>query len=172
MNYAILPAGRQPPQDIYAVIEIPAQADPIKYEVNKEYGVLMVDRFMPAPMFYPANYGFIPGTSAGDGDPLDVLVVTPNALMPGSMIRCRPVGVLQMHDEAGEDAKIIALPHRKVSTAYAGIEEVTDLPELLRNQIIHFFTYYKTLESGKWVKIDQWAGREAAEVMIRASLPK
>ena len=129
-------------------------------------GALLVDRFMATPMFYPANYGFIPHTLADDGDPLDVLVVTPYPVQAGSVIRCRPVGVLNMEDEAGGDAKLVAVPHDKLTQTYHNVREIEDLPELLRDQIRHFFENYKDLEAGKWVKIDRWGNAEEARAEI------
>ncbi len=166
MNFDNIPAGKNLPDDIYVAIEIPANSSPIKYEIDKTMGAVLVDRFMATPMFYPANYGFIPHTLADDGDPLDVLVVTPYPVSPGAVIRCRPVGVLNMEDEAGEDAKLVAVPHDKLTTLYREVQEVTDLPELLRAQIQHFFENYKDLESGKWVKVKGWDNADAARRAI------
>lgn len=143
MSYSKIPAGKDLPNDIYVAIEIPANHAPIKYEIDKDTDCLFVDRFMATPMFYPANYGFIPNTLADDGDPLDVLVVTPYPVAPGSVIRARPVGVLHMTDEAGGDAKLIAVPHDKLSVLYKDVKEYTDLPALLLEQIKHFFENYK-----------------------------
>ncbi|MDX1587544.1 MAG: inorganic diphosphatase [Oleiphilaceae bacterium] len=171
MNFDKIPAGKNPPEDIYVAIEIPANATvPVKYEIDKDMGALLVDRFMASPMFYPANYGFIPHTLADDGDPLDVLVVTPYPVQPGSVIRCRPVGVLNMEDEAGDDAKLVAVPHDKLTTAYLDVKDVDDLPQLLRDQIKHFFENYKTLEKGKWVKVRNWDNAEAARKAITDSV--
>ncbi|MFE8070659.1 inorganic diphosphatase [Marinobacteraceae bacterium S3BR75-40.1] len=170
MLFDNIPAGKNPPEDIYVAIEIPANGAPIKYEIDKEMGAVLVDRFMATPMFYPANYGFIPHTLADDGDPLDVLVVTPYPVQPGSIIRCRPVGVLNMEDEAGEDAKLVAVPHHKLSPLYDDIKEVEDLPQLLREQITHFFENYKDLEAGKWVKVNGWDNAEAARRAITESV--
>lgn len=170
MNFDKIPPGKNPPDDIYVAIEIPANASPIKYEIDKDMGAVMVDRFMATPMFYPANYGFIPNTLADDGDPLDVLVITPYPVMPGSIIRCRPVGVLNMEDEAGGDAKLVAVPHDKVSKEYRHIKDVEDLPELLRKQIQHFFENYKDLEEGKWVKVQGWDNAQAARDAVEASI--
>ncbi len=167
-----IPAGKNLPEDINVVIEIPAQGAPIKYEIDKESGALLVDRFMATAMFYPCNYGFIPHTLSDDGDPVDVLVVTPTPLMPGSVIRCRPVGMLKMSDEAGVDAKLVAVPHSKLTPLYDHVREVTDLPELLRGQIAHFFEQYKALEKGKWVKVDGWADASAAQAEIVASVER
>ncbi len=170
MNFEYIPAGKNPPEDIYVAIEIPANSSPVKYEIDKDMGAVMVDRFMIAPMFYPANYGFIPHTLADDGDPLDVLVVTPYPVQPGSIIRCRPVGVLNMEDEAGGDAKLVAVPHDKLTTAYSHVKDIDDLPQQLRDQIQHFFENYKTLEPGKWVKIQNWDNADAARKAISDSV--
>lgn len=170
MIFDNIPSGKNPPDDIYVAIEIPANSSPVKYEIDKEMGAVLVDRFMSTPMFYPANYGFIPHTLADDGDPLDVLVVTPYPLQHGCVIRCRPVGVLNMDDEAGGDAKLIAVPHDKLSTSYHNIKNYTDLPELLLQQIQHFFENYKDLEAGKWVKVKGWADADAARQAIVDSI--
>ncbi len=146
MSYSKIPAGKDLPNDIYVAIEIPANHAPIKYEIDKDSDCLFVDRFMATPMFYPANYGYIPNTLADDGDPLDVLVVTPYPVAPGSVIRARPVGILNMTDDGGGDAKVIAVPHDKLSQLYVDVKEYTDLPPLLIQQIEHFFANYKDLE--------------------------
>ncbi len=166
MDFDKVPAGKSLPDDIYVVIEIPANSSPIKYEIDKDSHAVFVDRFMATPMFYPANYGYIPHTLSDDGDPLDVLVVTPYPVVPGSVIRARPIGILNMSDEAGQDAKLIAVPHEKLTVLYNNVKEVSDLPELLVKQIEHFFENYKDLEKGKWVKVDGWAGAEAARQEI------
>lgn len=169
MDFDKVPSGKSLPDDIYVVIEIPAQSAPIKYEIDKDSHAVFVDRFMATPMFYPANYGYIPQTLSEDGDPLDVLVVAPYPLVPGSVIRCRPVGVLNMSDESGQDAKLLAVPHDKLTVLYKDVKEATDLPELLIKQIEHFFENYKDLEPGKWVKVDGWASAEAARAEIMKS---
>ncbi len=169
MSLNQVPAGKDIPEDIYVVIEIPANADPIKYEVDKDTGAVFVDRFMSTPMFYPCNYGYVNHTLSLDGDPVDVLVPTPHPLVPGSVIRCRPVGVLKMTDESGEDAKVVAVPHTKLSKEYDHIQDVNDLPELLKAQITHFFERYKELEAGKWVKVDGWEDAAAAKEEIMES---
>lgn len=169
MSLNNVPAGKSLPDDIYVVIEIPANADPIKYEVDKESGAVFVDRFMSAPMLYPCNYGYVNHTLSLDGDPVDVLVPTPYPLIPGSVIRCRPVGVLKMTDESGEDAKVVAVPHTKISKEYDHIQDVNDLPALLKAQITHFFEHYKELESGKWVKVDGWEDAASARAEILSS---
>lgn len=170
MQFDNIPAGLNPPEDIYVAIEIPSNHSPVKYEIDKDMGALLVDRFMATPMFYPANYGFIPHTLADDGDPLDALVVTPYPLQAGSIIRCRPVGVLHMEDEAGGDAKLIAVPHDKLTNVYHDVKEIEDLPALLRDQIRHFFENYKTLEPGKWVKVQGWDNAEAAKKAVTDSI--
>ena len=170
MSYNNIPPGKDAPNDIYVVIEIPANHDPIKYEIDKDSDALFVDRFMGTAMFYPANYGYIPNTLSEDGDPLDVLVVTPYPVAPGSVIRCRPVGKLNMEDEGGVDAKLIAVPHDKLTPIYKNVKEYTDLPELLINQIRHFFETYKALEPGKWVKVTGWDGADVAKAEVLKSI--
>ncbi len=170
MNFDAVSSGHSAPDDINVIIEIPANSDPIKYEIDKETNALFVDRFMSTPMFYPANYGYVPQTLADDGDPLDVLVITPYPVVPGSVIRCRPVGMLNMSDESGQDEKIIAVPHDKLTKIYKDVKELADLPELLMKQIEHFFSHYKDLEEGKWVKIDQWQNADAARKIILKSI--
>ena len=167
MSYQKIPAGKDLPNDIYVVIEIPANSSPVKYEIDKDADALFVDRFMASPMFYPANYGYINNTLADDGDALDVLVVTPYPVVPGSVIRCRPVGVLNMTDEAGEDAKLLAVPHEQLTQAYNDVHDITDLPEMLRSRIKEFFENYKNLEKGKWVKVESWEGVDAAKAKIQ-----
>ncbi len=169
MSYQSIPAGKDLPNDIYVVIEIPANSSPVKYEIDKDADALFVDRFMASPMFYPANYGYINNTLADDGDALDVLVVTPYPVVPGSVIRCRPVGVLNMTDEAGEDAKLLAVPHEKLTQAYNDVQDIADLPDLLLNQIKEFFENYKNLEKGKWVKVESWEGAESAKAKIHVA---
>lgn len=169
MSYDKIPAGLDLPNDINVVIEIPANADPIKYEVEKDSDAIFVDRFVATPMFYPANYGYIPATLSEDGDPLDVLVVSPYPVMPGAVIRSRPVGVLNMSDESGKDAKLLAVPHSKLTKMYDHVNEIADLPELLIKQIEHYFENYKDLEPGKWVKIDGWDDAAASRAEILSS---
>ncbi len=172
MSLNKVPAGKNIPEEINVIIEIPAHADPIKYEVDKESGAIFVDRFMATCMHYPCNYGYVPHTLSEDDDPVDVLVPTPFPLMAGSVIRCRPVGVLKMTDESGVDAKVIAVPIGKLTSLYDEIEEATQLPKLLRDQIIHFFEHYKDLEPGKWVKVEGWENAEAAKEEIRQSVER
>ncbi len=170
MIFDNIPAGKDIPNDINVVIEIPAQSSPVKYEIDKDMGAVVVDRFMSTPMFYPANYGFIPHTLADDGDPLDVLVITPYPVVPGSVIRCRPIGMLDMDDEAGGDEKLVAVPHDKLSPEYKDIKDVEDIPILLKEQIQHFFERYKELEKGKWVKVKGWENADAARKSIEKSV--
>lgn len=169
MSYNSIPAGKDLPNDFNVVIEIPANHDPIKYEIDKDSDALFVDRFVATPMFYPANYGYIPQTLSEDDDPLDVLVVTPYPVMPGSVIRSRAIGVLKMTDESGVDAKLLAVPHTKLTKLYDHVQEIGDLPELLINQIKHYFENYKALEAGKWVKVDGWEDAAAARKEIESS---
>ena len=172
MSFDTLSPGSDVPEQVNVIIEIPANSDPVKYEVDKESGTLMVDRFMASPMFYPCNYGYIPHTLSEDGDPIDVLVYTPYPLVHGSVIACRPVGVLNMKDEAGPDAKLIAVPIKKLTSLYDHINDVDDLPELLKAQISHFFTRYKELEKGKWVEIEGWANAANAKQQIVESIER
>lgn len=166
MSLNNVPAGKSLPNDFNVIIEIPAHSEPIKYEVDKDSGALYVDRFMGTAMHYPCNYGYIPNTLSEDGDPVDVLVVTPFPLLNGSVIRCRPVGVLKMSDDSGEDAKILAVPVDKLTTMFRDVSTFRELPEITLNQITHFFEHYKDLEPGKWVKIDGWYGPEEAKQEI------
>lgn len=172
MSFDTLSPGKDVPEEVNVIIEIPANSDPVKYEVDKDSGTLMVDRFMASPMFYPCNYGYIPHTLSEDGDPIDVLVYTPYPLVHGSVIACRPVGVLNMKDEAGPDAKLIAVPIKKLTSLYDHIHDVDDLPELLKSQISHFFTRYKELEKGKWVEIDGWSTAADAKQQIIESIER
>jgi inorganic pyrophosphatase len=159
-------SGRDLPHDFNVIIEIPMNADPIKYEVDKESGALFVDRFMGTSMHYPCNYGYVPHTIADDGDPVDVLVITPFALIPGVVVRCRPIGVLKMTDESGGDAKVLAVPIDKVLPIYTHWQKPEDMNELRLKQIQHFFEHYKDLEPGKWVKVDGWYGPADAQAEI------
>jgi len=165
-------SGRDIPYDINVVIEIPAQSDPVKYEVDKPSGGIAVDRFMSTCMYYPCNYGYIPHTLSEDGDPIDVLVVTPCRVVSGAIIRCRPVGMLKMTDEAGVDYKILAVPHSKLTPIYDKVESYKDLPPLLIQQIAHFFEHYKDLEPNKWVKVENWVDAEAAANEIKAGIKR
>lgn len=172
MNLDKVTAGGKAPNEVNVIIEIPANSDPVKYEVDKDTGAMFVDRFMGTAMYYPCNYGYIPNTISGDGDPADVLVVTPHPLISGSVIKVRPIGMLAMTDEAGEDAKILAVPVDKLSRLYRNINTVRDMDEPLLDSISHFFQHYKDLESGKWVKIDGWLGAEEAKKEIMDSIDR
>ena len=166
MAFDKVPAGKKAPEAFNVVIEIPMNADPIKYEVDKESGALFVDRFMSTAMHYPANYGYVPQTLSGDGDPVDVLVVTPVPLVPGVVVTCRPIGILMMEDEAGVDGKVLAVPISKLTTLYDRWQKPEDLNPLRLKTIAHFFEHYKDLEPNKWVKVLGWEGPEAAKKEI------
>ncbi len=166
MNLDRVDAGRDVPNDVNVVIEIPMNGDPIKYELDKATGALFIDRFMSTSMHYPCNYGYIPRTLSGDGDPVDVLVVTPYPLIPGVVVRCRSVGMLKMTDEAGADEKLLAVPIDKLTPIYRNVQSSRDLPELTQSQITHFFEHYKDLEPGKWVQVQGWVGAEEAKKAI------
>jgi len=172
MSLNAIPAGSNLPEEVNVIIEIPAHADPVKYEVDKDSGALFVDRFMATCMHYPTNYGYVPNTLSDDGDPVDVLVVTPFPLLSGSVIRVRPIGVLKMTDESGEDAKVLAVPIDKLSTIYRSVHKLEDIQPLLLHQIEHFFEHYKDLEPNKWVKIDGWFGAEEAKEEITSSVAR
>ncbi len=170
MDLSKIKIGENPPYDVNVVIEIPLGGSPVKYELDKESGALYVDRFLYTAMFYPGNYGFIPHTLAADGDPMDVIVLGPTAVVPGAVVRSRPVGALIMEDEAGGDEKIIAVPVDKLHPYHSNVGSYRDLPEVLREQVAHFFTHYKDLEKGKWVKVSRWADPEEACELIRQSI--
>ena len=159
-------SGRNPPDEINVIIEIPKDAEPVKYEVDKASGAIFVDRILSTPMRYPCNYGYIPHTLSGDGDPADVLVILPLPLIPGSVIRCRPVGVLRMSDEAGGDEKILAVPIDKVFAGYTHIDDIAKVSPHWLQRIGHFFEHYKDLEDGKWVKLDGWGGAAEARAIL------
>ena len=169
MDVSKIPTGKDAPHDINVVIEIP-QGSQVKYEIDKDSGAIFVDRFLFTPMAYPAAYGFIPGTLADDGDPADALVLAPAPMVPGAVIRCRPIGMLQMEDESGQDEKIICVPHDKMHTQFTDVHGIEDLPKITRDAIEHFFTRYKDLEPGKWVKVRGWADKAAAEEVIRKAI--
>jgi inorganic pyrophosphatase len=173
MNLDRISAGDDVPKSVNVLIEIPMRGDPVKYEVDKDSGALFVDRLMSTAMHYPCNYGYIPHTLADDGDPVDVLVITPFPLVPGCVIKCRPIGVLSMSDEAGQDQKVLAVPVDKTSGGlYSKIQSTDDLPELTLRQITHFFEHYKDLEKGKWVKVEGWQDLNAAEAEILAGIER
>ena len=166
MSLHLVPTGKNAPDEVNVIIEIPMGGEPIKYEVDKDSGALFVDRILGTSMRYPCNYGYVPHTLCGDGDPVDVLVFMNRPLMPGSVVACRPIGVLKMTDESGDDAKIIAVPVSKITAYYDKVDEVGDLPVIKTKQIAHFFEHYKDLEEGKWVKIEGWEGAEIARKEI------
>lgn len=163
-------SGTDCPSDINVIVEIPAHADPVKYEVDKDTGAMFVDRFMTTAMHYPCNYGYVPHTLSDDGDPVDVLVLTPVPLISGSVVRCRPIGVLKMTDESGDDAKVLAVPIDKLCKAYRNVQDFRDLSPVILDQIAHFFEHYKDLDEGKWVRVDGWYGIEDARNEILNSI--
>jgi inorganic pyrophosphatase len=167
MSISDVTAGKNTPQEFNVIIEIPFNADPVKYEIDKKSGALFVDRFMMTAMHYPANYGYVPQTIAADNDPVDVLVHTPFALLPGVVVRCRAIGVLQMDDEAGSDAKLLAVPADDICPLFEHWRSIADVPEMRLRQIQHFFEHYKDLEAGKWVKVIGWAGVDVAHAEIQ-----
>lgn len=172
MKIEAISPGKNVPQEINVIIEIPANHPPVKYELDKDSGALLVDRFIGTAMSYPVNYGFVPNTLSEDGDPIDVLVVTPFPLVHGSVIACRPVGMLEMTDESGKDTKILAVPVSKLTKMYDHVKTSEDLPESLLEAIKHFFEHYKDLEHGKWVKVEKWCGPEQAFSEIVASIER
>jgi inorganic pyrophosphatase len=172
MRIDAISIGTNPPEDVNVIIEVPVGGQPIKYEMDKEAGTLVVDRFLYTPMFYPGNYGFVPHTLCGDGDPIDVLICNTRALVPGCVINVRPIGVMIMEDQSGEDEKIIAVPSPHLTRRYENVHEYTDLPEITLQQIQHFFEHYKDLEPGKWVKIGGWHDAAVARRMIVESIER
>lgn len=165
-------SGRDIPNEINVIIEIPMHGEPVKYEVDKESGALFVDRFMTTAMYYPTNYGYVPNTLSEDGDPVDVLVITPVPLINGAVVSCRPIGMLKMTDESGVDAKILAVPTTKICKMYKDVATYEDIPQHLLLSIQHFFNHYKDLEEGKWVKVDGWVGPEEARKEITSSIER
>jgi inorganic pyrophosphatase len=164
--------GKNPPHDVNVFIEVPIGGEPIKYEVDKKSGVLVVDRFLYTAMRYPGNYGFIPHTLSDDGDPCDVIIANTRAIVPGAIMSCKVVGVLLMRDEAGQDEKIVAVPSAHLTKRYEKIENFTDLPEITLHQFEHFFAHYKDLEPGKWVKIERWGDAQEAREIVRKAIQK
>jgi len=162
--------GRNPPEEVNVVIEVPLGGDPVKYELDKESGAIFVDRFLHTSMRYPCNYGFVPHTLSDDGDPVDVLVAARTPVIPGAVVRARPVGVLLMEDEAGHDEKILAVPADSLFPYYTGVANYTDLPQILLDQIAHFFQHYKDLEPDKWVTIERWGDAAEARDKIRKAI--
>lgn len=172
MEFNQLSAGKDLPHDVNVVVEISSHSNPIKFEMDKDSGMMMVDRFLGTAMFYPCEYGFIPHTLSEDGDPVDVLIVSPYSLPPRSVIRCRPIGLLRMEDESGKDAKILAVPINKLTTRYQHVQKPSDLGEELLKAIEHFFKHYKDLEKGKWVKVDKWEEVSKAHEEILVSVKR
>ena len=172
MRIDAIQIGKNPPEDVNVIIEVPVGGEPIKYEMDKEAGTLVVDRFLYTAMRYPGNYGFVPHTLSGDGDPIDVLVANTRALVPGCIINVRPIGVLIMEDNAGTDEKVIAVPTPKLTLRYANVHNYSDLPEITLQQIEHFFEHYKDLEPGKWVKLKGWGEAAEARAMIREAIER
>ncbi len=172
MRIDAIKIGQNPPEDVNVIVEVPHGGQPIKYELDKEAGTLVVDRFLYTPMSYPGNYGFVPHTLSEDGDPIDVLVVNTRELVPGCVINVRPIGVLIMEDNAGQDEKVIAVPSRELSARYDHVENYSDLPDITMQQVEHFFEHYKDLEPGKWVKIGDWHDAAEARRMIVAAIDR
>ncbi|MEP3275743.1 MAG: inorganic diphosphatase [Stappiaceae bacterium] len=172
MRIDAVPIGINPPEDINVIIEVPVGGEPIKYEMDKDAGAMYVDRFLYTPMRYPGNYGFVPHTLCGDGDPIDVVITNQRPIIPGAIMSCRPIGVLLMEDESGQDEKIIAVPGPKLTRRYDRIKTIQDLPEISVQQIEHFFSHYKDLETEKWVKIVAWEGADKAKQLILESIER
>lgn len=172
MRIEAISIGNNPPEDINVIVEVPVGGQPIKYEMDKAAGTLVVDRFLYTPMTYPGNYGFVPHTLSDDGDPIDVLVCNTRQLVPGCLINVRPIGVLIMEDNSGQDEKVIAVPSPHLTRRYEEVKEFTDLPEITRQQIHHFFEHYKDLEPGKWVKIGDWMGAADAKRLITEAIDR
>lgn len=172
MRINAIAIGDNPPKDVNVIIEVPTGGQPIKYEMDKEAGMLVVDRFLYTAMSYPGNYGFVPHTLSEDGDPIDVLVCNSRALMPGCLINVRPIGVLIMEDNAGQDEKILAVPSPHLTRRWEHVTNYSDLPEITLQQVEHFFEHYKDLEPGKWVKIGDWFGADKAEELIVAAIER
>jgi inorganic pyrophosphatase len=172
MRLEMLPIGKNPPEEVNVVVEVPVGGEPIKYEIHKESGAIVVDRFLYTAMRYPGNYGFIPHTLSEDGDPCDVIIANQRGLLPGCVIAVRPVGVLKMQDEAGGDEKIVAVPAPRLSRRYEHVHDYSDLPEITRQQIQHFFEHYKDLEPGKWVKVAGWGNAAEAKRLISEGIAR
>jgi len=172
MRIDAIAVGADPPRDVNVIVEVPIGGEPIKYELDKAAGTLVVDRFLHTPMRYPGNYGFVPHTLSADGDPIDVLVANTRPIVPGAVINVRPIGVLKMVDDAGCDEKILAVPSPKLTKRYEHVTNYTDLPRITLEQVQHFFEHYKDLEPGKWVKMDGWGDAEEARQLIRAAIAR
>lgn len=172
MDISAIPTGKNPPYDVNVFIEIPLGGVPVKYELDKASGALFVDRFLHTAMHYPCNYGFVPHTLSEDGDPIDALVVSREPVVPGCVVRARPVGVLMMEDESGIDEKLMCVPVDKLSPYYQSVKSYTDLPQILCQQVEHFFSHYKDLEKNKWVKVTGWQGPEKAAALIGEAIER
>jgi inorganic pyrophosphatase len=172
MRLDAIPIGKNPPHEVNVIVEVPVGGEPIKYEMDKESGTLVVDRFLYTSMRYPGNYGFIPHTLSDDGDPCDVLIANQRGIVPGAIVAVRPIGVLRMNDEAGGDEKIVAVPVSRLTRRYERIKNHTDLPEITLHQIEHFFEHYKDLEEGKWVKVAGWGDAAEAGRLILESIER
>jgi inorganic pyrophosphatase len=172
MNLEHVSIGRNPPKEVNVIVEVPVHGEPIKYEMDKKSGALVVDRFLYTSMRYPGNYGFIPHTLSDDGDPIDVLIANQRGIVPGAIVAVRPVGVLKMEDEAGGDEKVVAVPVPRLTRRYEKVLNYTDLPEITLHQIEHFFAHYKDLETSKWVKVVGWGDATEAEAMIVAAIER
>jgi inorganic pyrophosphatase len=172
MRIDAISIGNNPPEDVNVIVEVPVGGHPIKYEMDKEAGTLVVDRFLYTPMTYPGNYGFVPHTLSEDGDPIDVLIASTRPLVPGCVINVRPIGVLKMEDNSGKDEKIIAVPSPKLTLRYEKVKDYTDLPEITLKQIEHFFEHYKDLEPGKWVKMGGWQNVDIAKKLILEAIER
>jgi inorganic pyrophosphatase len=172
MRLDAIPIGRDPPNDVNVVVEVPIGGEPIKYEMDKEAGTLFIDRFLHTPMRYPGNYGFVPHTLSDDGDPIDVLVANTRPIVPGAYLNVRPIGVLKMEDDGGGDEKIIAVPSTHLTKRYAHVQDYRDLPEITWRQIEHFFLHYKDLEPGKWVKLIGWGEADEARRLIDEAIAR
>lgn len=172
MDISKISTGVNPPSDVNVIIEVPLGGEPIKYEIDKPSGAMFVDRYLYTSMRYPCNYGFIPHTLSLDGDPIDVMCYGHRALVPGSVLRVRPIGVLLMEDDGGPDEKILAVPHQKLTRLYDKVKDKEDLPDIMLERISHFFEHYKDLEPNKWVRVDTWEGRDKAEELIMESVKR
>jgi inorganic pyrophosphatase len=172
MRIDAIAIGHNPPHDVNVIVEVPIGGEPIKYEMDKAAGTLVVDRFLHTPMRYPGNYGFVPHTLSEDGDPIDVLVANTRPIVPGAVINVRPVGVLKMQDEAGGDEKVLAVPVPKLTKRYEHVKEYTDLPVITLQQVQHFFEHYKDLEPGKWVKVLGWGDAAEARKLIGEAIER
>jgi inorganic pyrophosphatase len=170
MDISKIPVGENAPWDINVIVEVPVGNEPVKYEIDKESGALFVDRILHTSMRYPCNYGFIPHTLSDDGDPVDILIANRTPIMPGAVVRCRPIGVLVMEDEAGMDEKILVVPVNKLHPFYAAVQDYSELPQIMLDQISHFFQHYKDLEDDKWVKIIGWQNAEFAAGLIEKAI--